>query len=529
MKAYLFSFIVVFLGITSYTKSQNFWQATGYSYGGEVNAIIQANNGNIVACGNDKIYISTNGGTTWSQTASLSYELNCITKNDTNGYLFVGRNASSSNQYGGVYRSINNGQSWVSSGLPNRRIKTITVNTNGIVFTGSKGDYPNHTGVYKSTDNGTNWIPSGLLTYDIYILYSDNNGNVFAGTGNDGALFKSPDNGSSWNLIYSWGVTIVIQAFTIDQSGNYFITQGNGKIFKSINQGASWVEVYNTYESETCLLVNQANTIYCGINGGGVIKSEDAGNIWTAINSGLTNVSVQSLTIDTLCYLYAGLVNSVNKSIQPTCIIPPGTPTLINPPNNSTGISLTPTLDWTDVSTANTYDVQVSTSSSFSSTVVNAQNLTNSSYTIPTGLLSSGTVYYWRARAVNSGGPSPWSIVWNFTTIQQYLISTSSNPSSGGTTTGGGYYQSGQTATVIATPSIGWNFNNWTENGNVVSTNATYSFTVIANRALVANFSQINYQITTSSNPTSGGTTSGGGTYNYGLTPYSLDTFFKKV
>ena len=57
---------------------------------------------------------------------------------------------------------------------------------------------------------------------------------------------------------------------------------------------------------------------------------------------------------------------------------------------------------------------------------------------------------------------------------------------------------------------------NWTENGSQVSTSASYTFTITGNRTLVANFTQITYTISTSSNPTAGGTTSGGGTFNSG-------------
>jgi len=98
-----------------------------------------------------------------------------------------------------------------------------------------------------------------------------------------------------------------------------------------------------------------------------------------------------------------------------------------------------------------------------------------------------------------------------------FQITTSSNPSNGGTTSGGGMYPSGQSATVIATPYSGWDFVNWTENGISVSMSPSYSFTVTANRSLVANFSpSVTYLIQTSSNPSNGGTTSGGGYYTNG-------------
>jgi hypothetical protein len=103
---------------------------------------------------------------------------------------------------------------------------------------------------------------------------------------------------------------------------------------------------------------------------------------------------------------------------------------------------------------------------------------------------------------------------------QTYTINVSANPTNGGNVTGGGTYNQGQSCTVIATPNAGYTFTNWTENGNVVSTQASYTFPVNNNRTLVANFQVIpqNYNISVSANPTNGGTVVGGGTYQEGQT-----------
>ncbi|MDZ7767350.1 MAG: Ig-like domain-containing protein [Melioribacteraceae bacterium] len=69
--------------------------------------------------------------------------------------------------------------------------------------------------------------------------------------------------------------------------------------------------------------------------------------------------------------------------------------------------------------------------------------------------------------------------VWNFTTAStSYTVSLSSDPAEGGTTNGGGTYDDGASVTVSATPNSGYEFVNWTENGNEVSTNASYTFTI---------------------------------------------------
>ncbi|MDZ7767351.1 MAG: hypothetical protein U5K00_23530 [Melioribacteraceae bacterium] len=113
------------------------------------------------------------------------------------------------------------------------------------------------------------------------------------------------------------------------------------------------------------------------------------------------------------------------------------------------------------------------------------------------------------------------TLVANFNELppNQYSVSLSSNPAEGGTTNGGGTYDDGASVTVSATPNSGYEFVNWTENGNEVSTNASYTFTINENRTLVANFNELppnQYSVSLSSNPAEGGTTNGGGTYDDG-------------
>ena len=67
-------------------------------------------------------------------------------------------------------------------------------------------------------------------------------------------------------------------------------------------------------------------------------------------------------------------------------------------------------------------------------------------------------------------------------------VTATANPTGGGTVSGFGSYAIGTTCTLTATPNAGYYFLNWTENGTVVSYDASYSFTVDGDRNLVANF-----------------------------------------
>ncbi len=107
------------------------------------------------------------------------------------------------------------------------------------------------------------------------------------------------------------------------------------------------------------------------------------------------------------------------------------------------------------------------------------------------------------------------SLVANFVLdLPQWNVATSSVPVAGGTTTGDSTYDEGSDATVIATANAGYAFTNWTESGTVVSTSASYTFPVTADRTLVANFTALpTYAIGTSSTPSVGGITTGAGNY----------------
>ncbi|WP_084426590.1 InlB B-repeat-containing protein [Aequorivita capsosiphonis] len=107
------------------------------------------------------------------------------------------------------------------------------------------------------------------------------------------------------------------------------------------------------------------------------------------------------------------------------------------------------------------------------------------------------------------------SLIANFD-LNTYDISTVANPTDGGNITGGGNYQYNSTCNLIASPNPGYGFVNWTENGSVVSTNANYSFTVVDDRTLTANFELGTFQISAEANPTNAGTITGAGSYSYG-------------
>lgn len=71
-----------------------------------------------------------------------------------------------------------------------------------------------------------------------------------------------------------------------------------------------------------------------------------------------------------------------------------------------------------------------------------------------------------------------------------HTVSASVSPNGSGSVSGTGSYEEGSNCTVIATPAAGYQFKEWQKNGAQVSTNASYTFAVNEDVALVAVFEQ---------------------------------------
>jgi subtilisin family serine protease len=133
----------------------------------------------------------------------------------------------------------------------------------------------------------------------------------------------------------------------------------------------------------------------------------------------------------------------INFGITPS-LPAPSVPTLSLPANLATNVAIAPTLSWAIATAAGTYNLQVSTSNTFASTVINLTGLTATSRAI-SGLANS-TTYYWRASATNTTGTSAWSAVSSFTTVASIALPAAPTLSS----------PANLTTNVTRTPNMSW-------------------------------------------------------------------------
>lgn len=113
-------------------------------------------------------------------------------------------------------------------------------------------------------------------------------------------------------------------------------------------------------------------------------------------------------------------INAVASLTATSNVTMPLAPKLALPANNATNAFVNPSFQWYTACSARTYELQVSTSSTFATLALSRSSIDSTYHDISrfatSSHLASNTTYFWRVRAVNPTGTGGWSTVWNFTT-----------------------------------------------------------------------------------------------------------------
>jgi photosystem II stability/assembly factor-like uncharacterized protein len=402
------------------------------------------------------LYLSCNGGGAFRLNKNNNTWENCskgiknidvsIIRYSDDGTLYVGSNGS------GFFYSTNGGLSWVSSGrIGINDISNMIVASSGAVLVGTWGH-----GIYKTTDKGATWSNSFQLEgyARIGAFSMDVDGNIYTSVSNYGVII-STDEGESWENI---GLSDLasINAVCIGYEGTIFAATYSNGLFRSINggidwdemataaetglellyiggetvlsggyggilerttnNGESWIQLLNTINDVTDMMMDDNSNIYLTTRGSGVYTSANGGMDWNMINTGLSDLSVYSITANETGALFIG----TNDGVYSTDIIDPsliGIPKLISPMNNSIAISKDTVLYWGITQGALYYDLEVATDESFNNVILRENRLSGTSFFISN--LDHNKDQYWHVRARNDDFVGEWSDTWSFRTALQ--------------------------------------------------------------------------------------------------------------
>ena len=238
------------------------------------------------------VFLSTDGGTSWSEDTAAIRDVNTFATIGT--ILFAGGD--------GVFLSSDNGATWNTAGLSNDLVNSLAViGTNLFAST--------EVGVFRSTDNGNNWVTLdiGRLGNVGVLAVGDTNSSTIFG-GSDSGVFLSINDDSSWTLVDS-GLTMQVNS-TVDAltaiGTNLFagIDGYNvGAVFLSTNTGSDWTAIDKglPYDSDNLeyysvtALASFGSNLFAGVgrdgftffDNFGVFLSTDNGTTWNSISDGL--------------------------------------------------------------------------------------------------------------------------------------------------------------------------------------------------------------------------------------------------
>lgn len=363
------------------------------------------------------VYTSSDDGESWN------FSNNGLGSSSITSFALSGNDilAVSDN---GIYRTSGNGQTWISItyNLPKTKFNTA-ITIGGNIFIGTDD------GIFISSDKGTNWKPvnNGMKTHVDTLLRVTN----FAVLGNmliagasaqpfGGGIFISTDNGSNWKgSIINEGSPFHVYSMAVKDS-KIFAGYTEGSLHRpfsliSADSGKTWRGIaipLNPAPEITEFFIIGSKIYALSV---GVFLYSEADSAWTNAE-GVFPDKLISMAYNSK-YVFAGTegLGIFRRPVSELVILTPEKPKLTSVENNSRNQPLTVNFDWEKVSTADIYQLQVAKDSLFKELVLN-----DSSSIYPSGYitgLTNSTTYYWHVRAKNSAGLSPWSDVWNFTTM----------------------------------------------------------------------------------------------------------------
>ena len=359
---------------------------------------------------------TTNGGLTWFSQYSPSSQNNfqsCCFINSMTGWIGGG---SQTGNVSYIYKTTNGGENWVNQYNSNSGI-IMKVTFAGSLYGCAAGDGGK---ILTTTDGGQNWIQrvSGISTAltNVFIRNSSTGWIV----GDYGVILKTTTGGVLWSPYYS-GTTQNLEGvrFISDLTG--FAVGYNNVILKTTDGGQNWATKPSGTTGYWLNSVSFVNSTTGWISGGNyngngqIYKSTNGGESWQLqvipSTSWLANIHFVNIDKGWAVGSNGSIVNTINGGLPG-----PNAPNLVFPPNNSINVPVNTTFRWSNVTGAQHYTFQISTLSNFS-VITDSITVDTNLYSIPIGKLTYALTYFWRVKAFNAVGSSPWSSVWMFSTL----------------------------------------------------------------------------------------------------------------
>lgn len=238
----------------------------------------------------------------------------------------------------GVYKSTNNGGSWVKKTIPGPTSSYVgdgyigvkKVNGSRVIALGMGGTLGNS--ISKSDDGGNSWAASltGIIGNAIVEdLSLAPNGNIFIATRvgvSSPKVYLSTDNGDNWTPKNNGLPTNIALWSVLAVNDTVILAGGNNGIYRSTDSGNNWALIHGTGTGYVvCLKKNHAGVIYAGLASGLIRKSTDNGATWATTSLVGNSAMVYDIEFDNndniyVCTFLAGIIKYNSSEVVQSAI-----------------------------------------------------------------------------------------------------------------------------------------------------------------------------------------------------------------
>ncbi len=246
------------------------------------------------------VYKSTDGGTTWtiisnglptspSQKGRISIDIS-----QSNPNVLYAQYCDASGGLQGVYKTINEGDSWVA--VNSNQLTNVGFNYwfGGIFIDPTNEDTIYYVGftVQKSTNGGASWqdaFPNVHVDQHALAFNNSVSGEVLLG--NDGGFYKSTNNGNSSTKSLNLPITQLYRVFVDEQNENSIIAgaQDNSTVRTRTENTTNWNIIYGGDGFQPLIDPQNSNIIYALSQYGNLGKSTNSGNSFFNATNGISN------------------------------------------------------------------------------------------------------------------------------------------------------------------------------------------------------------------------------------------------
>lgn len=219
--------------------------------------------------GTTELFHSSNQGKTW-ELINSSFIIKSVD--------FINSKVGFATSFGGTFKTVDGGKTWQNISTYGDAYSLVKFRDKnvGFVYVGF--------GIVKTTDGGATWnVSMSNLANKIYSICFANTATVFI-TGEGGHVWRSEDNGVSWEYKgpNRTGYNYDINSMYFSSANTGFAVGARGRILKTTDLGDTYTEYSPNYADVKPLAFPTASVGYAA-SGTELLKTIDSGKTWSKL------------------------------------------------------------------------------------------------------------------------------------------------------------------------------------------------------------------------------------------------------